>query len=103
MSEPRATPAAAELRAAISRIALPPALSATGLADLLAAMPDTVAGLPRKQVQPGADGATVVYVTGEETGQPSFGMAVALIVPPQPDADAVVALLQRERWGDPAE
>jgi hypothetical protein len=66
-------------------------------------MPDEVAGLPRKQVQAGADNATVVYVKGEETAQPLFGMVVALIVPPQADADAVVTVLQRERWGNPAD
>lgn len=103
MSEPQATPEAAAWRVAIGRVAPPPALSPAGLADLLATMPDDVAGLPRKQVQPGADGATVVYVAGEETGQPSFGMVVALIVAPRSDGDAVVAELQRERWGDPAE
>jgi hypothetical protein len=101
-----ASPTAAALPAwqrAIGRIEPPPGLRPQGLADLLAGMPEAVAGLPRRDVRAGSDSATAVYVAGEETGQPTFGMVVALVVPPRDDADAAVAALQRERWGDPAE
>ncbi len=64
-------------------------------------LPEEVAGLPRRDIQTGADSATAIYLTGEESGQPQFGMIVLLIVPPSDDADAVVAELQRERWGAP--
>jgi hypothetical protein len=104
VSDASPTPAALPAwQAAIARIEIPPGLGPQGLADLLAGMPEEVAGLPRKDVRAGSDSATAVYVAGEETGQPVFGIAVALVVPPRDDADAAVAALQRERWGDPAE
>ena len=77
-------------------------MSPDGLADRLAAMPDEVAGLTRRRVQTGVDNATVVYLAGEESGQPQYGLVVALVVPQRDDADAVVAELQRTRWGDPS-
>jgi hypothetical protein len=95
-----ATPVASS---SIATIDLPAGLSPRALGDLLAGMPDHVAGLPRRDIQTGGDSATVIYLAGEETGQPQFGMVVALVVPPRDDADAVVAELQRSRWGDPAD
>jgi len=97
-----ATPAAMVTPDGIADIELPENVSPDGLADRLAAMPDEVAGLTRRRVQTGADNATVVYLTGEESGQPQFGLVVALVVPQRDDADAVVAELQRTRWGDPS-
>jgi hypothetical protein len=89
--------------AGIDRIDLPAGLRPAGLADLLAGLPAEVAGLSRRDVQTGADSATAIYLAGEETGQPRFGMIVALVVSPSDDADAVVTELQRARWGDPDE
>jgi hypothetical protein len=66
-------------------------------------MPDEVAGLTRRQVQTGSDNATAIYLAGEELGQPEYGLVVALVVQPRDDADAVVADLQRTRWGDPSD
>src|SRR5215212_10700959 len=97
-----ATPAAFIVPNGITGIELPANLSPGGLADRLAAMPDEVAGLTRRRVQSGSDNATVVYLAGEETAQPDYGLVVALVVPERDDADAVVAELQRTRWGDPA-
>jgi hypothetical protein len=97
-----ATPAAIITPDGIAGIELPANVSPGGLADRLAAMPEELAGLTRRSVQSGADNATVIYLAGEESGQPEFGMIVALVVPERDDADAVVAELQRTRWGDPA-
>jgi hypothetical protein len=97
-----ATPAATVTPDGIAGIELPANVSPGGLADRLAAMPDEVAGLTRRRVQTGADNATVIYLAGEESGQPQYGLVVALVVPERDDADAVVAELQRTRWGDPA-
>jgi hypothetical protein len=87
----------------IAEIDIPANISAGGLADLLATMPDEVAGLTRRRVQTGADNVTVIYLAGEESGQPEYGLVVALLVPERADADAVVAQLQRTRWGDPSD
>lgn len=104
MSAPEATPLAhVAAPAGIERIDLPAGLLPAALADLLAGLPDEVAGLARRDVQTGADSATAIYLAGEDSGQPLFGMIVALVVPPNDDADATVAGLQRARWGDPAE
>ncbi len=97
-----ATPTAVVTPDGIVSIDLPANLSPDGLADRLAAMPDEVAGLTRRRVQTGADNATVIYLAGEESGQPQYGLVVALVVPERDDADAVVAELQRTRWGDPS-
>lgn len=97
---PEATPRAAP--GGIARIAPPPGLPPDALADLLAALPDEIAGLQRRDVRRAADGATAVYLRDENTGQPSFGMIVVLVVPASDDADATVAALQRTRWGDPS-
>jgi hypothetical protein len=97
-----ATPAAILTPDDIAGIDLPANLTPAGLADRLVTMPDEVAGLTRRRVQTGADNATVIYLAGEESGQPQFGLVVALVVPERDDADAVVADLQRTRWGDPA-
>ena len=97
-----ATPTAVVTPDGIVSIELPENLSPDGLADRLAAMPDEVAGLTRRRVQTGADNATVIYLAGEESGQPQYGLVVALVVPERDDADAVVAELQRTRWGDPS-
>jgi hypothetical protein len=99
---PEATPAATPVPDSIGALDVPAGLAPEGLADLLAGLPDEVAGLTRRGVQSSADSATAIYLAGEETASPQFGMAVLLVVPPQDDADAVVARLQRERWGDPA-
>ena len=98
-----ATPITAATSTGIADIDLPEDLSPGGLADLLAAMPDDVAGLTRRRVQTGADNATAIYLAGEESGQPEYGLIVALVVPVRDDADATVAELQRTRWGDPSE
>jgi len=97
-----ATPAAIVTSDAIAGIELPENLSPGDLADRLAAMPNEVGGLTRRQVQTGADNATVIYLAGEESGQPEFGLVVALVVPERDDADAVVAELQLTRWGEPS-
>ena len=97
-----ATPTAIVTPDGIVSIELPANLSPGGLADRLAEMPDEVAGLTRRRVQTGADNATVIYLAGEESGQPQYGLVVALVVPEHDDADAVVAELQRTRWGDPS-
>ena len=97
-----ATPAAMAAPDGIAGVELPANVSPGGLADRLAMMPGEVAGLTRRSVQSGADNATVVYLAGEESGQPEYGLVVALVVPEQDDADAVVAELQRARWGDPS-
>ena len=97
-----ATPAAIATPEGIADVELPENVSPDGLADRLAAMPDDVAGLTRRRVQTGADNATVIYLAGEDSGQPQFGAVVALVVPEHDDADAVVAELQRTRWGDPS-
>ena len=60
--------------------------------DRLAAMPDEVAGLTRRRGKTGADNATVIYFTGEESGPPQYGLVVALVVPERDVADAVVEL-----------
>jgi hypothetical protein len=96
------TPAAMVTPDVIANIELPENMSPGGLADRLAAMPDEVAGLTRRRVQTGADNATVIYLAGEESAQPQYGLVVALVVPERDDADAVVAELQQTRWGDPA-
>lgn len=96
-----ATPAAIVAPDGIAGVELPANVSPGGLADRLAAMPEEVAGLTRRRVQTGADNATVIYLAGEESSQPEYGMIVALVVPERDDADAVVAELQRTRWGDP--
>lgn len=101
MTESQATPTTRDIAGTIDRIDLPSGLSPRALADLLAAMPEEIADLPRRGVESGGDSATVIYITGEETSQPQFGMVVALIVPPQDDAAAAVVDLQRTRWGDP--
>lgn len=98
-----ATPTATDVPEGITEIDVPANVSPGGLADLLTAMPDEVAGLTRRGVQTGADNVTVIYLAGEESGQPEYGLVVALVVPERDDADAVVAELQRTRWGDPAE
>ncbi len=87
----------------IGTIRLPPGLTPSQLADRLYAMPDSVAGLPQRRVFSDADSAVVVYAIDEGVPVPRFGMAVVLVVPPHPDADAAVADLERSRWGDPAE
>ena len=97
-----ATPAAIVTPSGIADVELPANVSPGGLADHMAAMPEVVAGLTRRRVQTGADNATVIYLAGEESSQPEYGMIVALVVPERDDADAVVAELQRTRWGDPA-
>ena len=96
-----ATPAAIVTPDGIAGVELPANVSPGGLADRLAAMPEEVAGLTRRRVQTGADNATVIYLAGEESSQPEYGMIVALVVPERDDADAVVAELQLTRWGDP--
>jgi hypothetical protein len=96
----RATPAAA---ASLAAIDLPAGLSPRALADLLASMPDEIAGLPRRDIQTGGDSATVIYLAGEESAQPRIGMVVVLVVPPRRDANAAIAELQSSRWGDPAD
>lgn len=102
MTDSGATPTSMlETTAAIALIDLPRGLTPQGLADRLAFMPEEIGGLPRRSIQRGDDSATVIYITGEETSQPQFGMVVALIVPPSDDAEAAVAELQRTRWGDP--
>ncbi len=104
MTGPEATPLAqGDVPAGIDRIDLPAGLRPAGLADLLAGLPEEVAGLSRRDVQTGADSATAIYLAGEETGQPRFGMVVALVVAPSNNADEVVTELQRARWGDPGE
>lgn len=103
MTDLQATPATRDIAAIIDRIDLPKGLTPRALAELLAAMPEEVADLPRRGVESGGDSATVIYITGEETSQPQFGMVVALVVPPATDADAALAELQRTRWGDPAD
>lgn len=82
---------------------MPPGLPPSGLADMLAYLPDTVANLPRRDIQTSGDSATAIYLAGEEGGRPDFGMVVALHVTPQDDAAAMVADLQRQRWGDPTD
>jgi hypothetical protein len=89
--------------ASLAAVDLPAGLSPGALGDLLAGMPDHVAGLPRRDIQTGGDSAMVIYIAGEETGQPQFGMVVVLVVQPREDADAAIAELQRSRWGDPAD
>jgi hypothetical protein len=98
-----ATPTAVAVAASIAGIDLSPNARPGGLADILATMPDQVAGLTRRRVQTGVDNATAIYLTGEESGQPQYGLVVALVVPERDDADAVVAELQETRWGDPSE
>lgn len=102
MSDPDPSPAA-DSAAPLTGIDLPPGLSPRELADRLAVMPTEVATLPRRDIQTSGDSATVIYLVDEATGRPQFGIVVALVVPARDDADAVVAELQRERWGDPEE
>jgi hypothetical protein len=102
VTTPEATPGSAipEVPTGIDQVVLPADLSPSALADRLAMLPEEIAGLPRREVTSGADSATAIYLAGEETGRPSFGMIVVLIVPARDDADAMVAELQRARWGD---
>ena len=65
-----ATPTAIVTPDGIVSIELPANLSPGGLADRLTAMPDEVAGLTRRRVQTCADNASVIYLAGEESGQP---------------------------------
>lgn len=102
MSDPIATPIA-DLRSILAQVAPPAGLQPSGLADLLAFLPDRVANLPRRDIQTSGDSATAIYLAGEEGGRPDFGMVVALRVAPQDDAAAMVATIQLERWGDPAD
>ncbi len=103
MTAPDATPGAeVDTPAGIERIDLPAGLQPEALADLLTGLPEEVAGLARREVQTSGDSATAIYLANEESGQPDFGMIVALVVSPSDDADALVAALQRDRWGDPS-
>jgi hypothetical protein len=97
-----ATPTAIVTPEVIAGVGIPANVSPGALADRLVTMPDEVAGLTRRRVQTGADNVTVIYLAGEESGQPQFGLIVALVVPERDDADSVVAELQHTRWGDPA-
>lgn len=75
----------------------------TEVAELLGGLPDAVSGLARGGVSSDAASATVVYVDDADPNVPKFGIAVAVRVEPTADADATIARLQRERWGDPAD
>lgn len=85
----------------IGAVRLVPGLAPAELADRLFALPDEVAGLPQRQVTSSADSATAVYAIDEGVPTPRFGMVVVLKVTARADADAAVADLQRQRWGDP--
>ena len=96
-------PYSSDVGETIARVAPSPSLPVSILAERLAALPDELAGLRRRRVQIGPDNATAIYLANETSPQPDFGMIVVLTVPPTPDADAMVAELQRTRWGDPAD
>jgi hypothetical protein len=104
MSDP-ATPAASPIADAapygVGAVVLGSGLSPSDVADALFFMPDEVAGLPQRQVTSDADSATVIYAIDQGVPVPRFGMVVALKVEPSADADATVAKLERDRWGDP--
>lgn len=99
---PDATPVLPESPApyGISRLRLPAGLDKEGLADLLFALPAEIGGATQANVTTAADSATVVYIDDPAAAQPKFGMIVALLVTPVPDADAFIADLQRKRWGE---
>ena len=97
----QATPAATPGPAGIEVFDVPPGLGPDGIAALLAEMPEELTGLTRRAVQTGADSATAIYLAGEESASPQFGMIVVLLVPPRDDAGAAIAELQQQRWGDP--
>jgi hypothetical protein len=86
----------------IAAVRLPPGLTPSQIADELFSMPDDVAGLPQRQVTSDADSATVIYAIDEGLPTPRFGIVVVLKVESAANADAVVADLERRRWGDPA-
>ena len=96
-----ASPVAAGAPFGIGAIRLPAGLSPAEVADELFFMPDEVAGLPQRQVTSNGDSATVVYAIDEGVPTPRFGMVVVVKVTPAADADATVAGLERDRWGDP--
>lgn len=87
----------------LARIDPPPGLSPGDLAGRLSDLPDEIAGLRRRRVQAGDGNATAVYLANETSPRPEFGMIVVLTVLPAMDAEAMVAALQRQRWGDPAD
>ena len=87
----------------IEAIVFPPGLTSGEMAERLALMPDEVAGLPRGGATHDQASATVVYVDETVPNLPKFGVVVALLVEPSDDADGLVAALERDRWGDPAE
>jgi hypothetical protein len=101
----QATPAASPVAGAgpygVAAINLEPGLAPSDIADDLYFMPDQVADLPQRQVTSDADSATIIYAIDEGVPVPRFGMVVVLKVDPSADADAVVANLERDRWGDP--
>jgi hypothetical protein len=87
----------------IGAISLSPGLTPLDLTDLLTFMPDTVADLPQRQITSDSSSATVIYAIDQGVPVPRFGMVVILKVPPTSGADTLVANLERDRWGDPAE
>lgn len=76
-------------------------ISSADVADELFFLPDEVATLPQRQVTSDDSSATVIYAIDEGIPVPRFGMIVAVKVPPSPDADTLIANLERDRWGDP--
>jgi hypothetical protein len=98
---PIATPDTGGAPYGIATVHLPAGLTPADVADELFFLPDEVAGLPQRQVTSDDSSATVVYAIDQGVPTPRFGMIVALKVMPAADADATVAGLQRERWGDP--
>jgi hypothetical protein len=98
---PAASPVAGAAPYGVGAIKLESGLSPSEVADDLFFMPDEVAGLPQRQVTSDDDSATVIYAIDEGVPVPRFGMAVVLRVTPSSDADAMVANLERDRWGDP--
>ena len=104
MSEPAtpvASPAAGAAPFGIGAVRLAAGLTPAQVADELYFMPDEVAGLPQRQVTSDNAGATVIYAIDEGVPTPRFGMVVVLKMTPAADAGAIVAGLQRDRWGDP--
>ena len=76
-------------------------MSPADIADELFFLPDEVASLPQRQVTSDSGSATVIYAIDEGVPVPRFGMIVAVKVTPSPDADTLIANLERDRWGDP--
>jgi hypothetical protein len=69
------------------------------LTERLNRMPSEVAGMTFRQVTPGSDSATVVYLADETATSPDFGMVVVVQVEPDADAEAVLEKVVTDRWG----